>query len=219
MPDLKKNIIIFGANSFIARSFISDYSETYSICPVYRSEENSLNLDFNEPVDLKKFSSQINFKIDGVLFLQGINPSMGAKEITEEHFLKMMKVNLSTPTLILASLQEKLAANCLVLLISSVAKRKGSYDPSYAAAKSGLTGLMHSLANAYTSQRFNIISLGLVEGSPVYEGMTEDFRLKHASRMQNGAFIKVGNITRVIDMLINNNNINRSEIAIDGGFQ
>ena len=78
---------------------------------------------------------------------------------------------------------------------------------------------MHSLANAYTSQRFNIISLGLVEGSPVYEGMTEDFRLKHALRMQNGAFIKVGNITRVIDMLINNNNINRSEIAIDGGFQ
>ena len=219
MTAIKKNIIVFGANSFIARSFINEYSEFYSFFPVYRKKENALTLDFNEPGDLVKFSSEIDFKVDGIIFLQGINPSMGAKEITEEHFLKMIRVNLSTPTLILASLKEKLNSNCLVLMFSSVAKRKGSYDPSYAAAKSGLTGLMHSLANAYPSQRFNTISLGLVEGSPVYEGMTEDFRMKHASRMQNGEFIKAGNVTMVIDMLLNNHNINRSDIPIDGGFQ
>jgi NAD(P)-dependent dehydrogenase (short-subunit alcohol dehydrogenase family) len=62
----------------------------------------------------------------------------------------------------------------VIIFFSSVAKKKGSYDPSYAAAKSGLVGLMHSLANAYKTQRFNIISLGLVENSPVFNQMSDE---------------------------------------------
>jgi NAD(P)-dependent dehydrogenase (short-subunit alcohol dehydrogenase family) len=115
-------------------------------------------------------------------------------------------------------LKEKFGLNCLVLFVSSVAKRKGSYDPSYAAAKAGLTGLMHSLANTYKKQRFNLISLGLVEDSPVYKQMTKDFREKHAARMQNGKFIKSENVVSVINLLIENENINRADIGIDGGF-
>lgn len=219
MADKKKHILIFGANSFIARSFIRLYSDHYFIHPVYRNRfEETHNLDFENPTDLKGFAETINFKADAVLFLQGINPSMSATEITEDHFLRMMKVNLVTPVLVLSALSQKLSDNGLVLFMSSVAKRKGSYDPSYAAAKSALGGLIQSLANSYPRQRFNMISLGLVEGSPVYTQMTEDFRAKHASKMQNGEFIKAENVSSTIDMLIQNGNINRADIPLDGGY-
>jgi hypothetical protein len=77
---------------------------------------------------------------------------------------------------------------------------------------------MHSLANAYQMQRFNILSLGLVENSPVFNQMTDDFKKSHSSRMQNGNFIKAENVASAIDMVIRNDNINRADISIDAGF-
>ena len=143
---------------------------------------------------------------------------MSVDQITEDHFIKMLKVNLISPTLLLQSLKEKLSAGAVTIFFSSVAKKKGSYDPSYAAAKSGMVGLMNSLANAYKMQRFNILSLGLVENSPVFNQMSDDFKKVHSSRMQNGNFIEAENVADVIDMIIKNNNINRADISVDGGF-
>jgi NAD(P)-dependent dehydrogenase (short-subunit alcohol dehydrogenase family) len=217
---MKKNILLFGANSFIAKEFVAQFSGIYDIYPVSRRKDTAgFYFDFEDAKGLEALVSKIPFKPDAILFLQGINPSVSADAMTEEHFLRMLKVNLVTPSLIVSALKEKMATNCMVLFISSVAKKKGSYDPAYATAKSGLTGLMLSLAKAYPGQRFNIISLGLVEGSPVYEGMTEDFRAAHAARMQNGEFIKAGNVCSMIDMLIRNENLNMTDIAIDGGYQ
>ena len=216
---MKKNILLFGANSYIAKVFTGNYSTDYTIHPVYRNNPGAeLNIDFTSANDYGSFAEKINFRIDAILFFQGLNPSMSAFEITDEHFTKMMKINLIGPALILQSLKDKLAANAVIIFFSSIAKKKGSYDPSYGAAKSGLVGLMHSLANTYKDQRFNIISLGLVEGSPVFNQMSDDFRKRHAERMQNGSFIKAENVADVIDMLINNENMNRADIPLDGGF-
>jgi NAD(P)-dependent dehydrogenase (short-subunit alcohol dehydrogenase family) len=215
---MKKNILIFGANSYLAKNFIEKYSDNYNLYPVYRNNPGALNIDFIAANDYKAFAEKINHAIDAIIFFQGINPLMGIAEITEDHFIRMMKLNLITPTLLLQSLKEKLSNGAVTIFFSSVAKRKGSYDPSYAAAKSGLVGLMHSLSNAYKKQRFNIISLGLVENSPVFNKMSDDFKQGHAARMQNRKFIKAENVVNVIDMIISNDNLNRADISIDGGF-
>ena len=216
----KKNILLFGANSYIGKAFTKKYNDSYTIYPVYRNDPGALlNLDFNATTDLNVFAAKINFTIDGIIFFQGLNPSMGVADITEEHFIKMLKVNLVTPPLLIRSLKDKLSNGAVTIFFSSVAKRKGSYDPSYAAAKSGMVGLMHSLANAFKMQRFNIISLGLVENSPVFNQMSDDFRQGHATRMQNGSFVKADNVADTIDMVIKNSNINRADISIDSGFQ
>jgi len=216
---MKKNILVFGANSFIAKAFIDKYSDSYIIHPVYRNDPKKLlNFDFAGNDDCNAFSKKINFAIDSIIFFQGLNPSMSVDQITEDHFIKMFKINLITPTLLLQSLKEKLAKDAVMIFFSSIAKKKGSYDPSYAAAKSGIVGLMHSLANAYQMQRFNILSLGLVKNSPVFNQMTDDFKRSHAARMQNGNFIKAENVVSAIDMVIKNDNINRADISIDAGF-
>ncbi|RYY56136.1 MAG: SDR family oxidoreductase [Chitinophagaceae bacterium] len=216
---MKKRILLFGANSFVAKEFISSCRDRYEVVPVYRNNPApALNLDFTDSSAIAGFTAALEGTFSDLVFLQGINPSMGVKDITEEHFLRMMKVNLSTPVLLLAAMQDKIETGGSVVMVSSVAKRKGSYDPSYAAAKAGLTGLMLSLANGYPALRFNLVSLGLVEGSPVFNGMTDDFRARHAARMQNGTFIKASNVVSVIAQLIDNENLNRTDIAIDGGY-
>ncbi len=216
---MKKSLLLFGANSYIGKKFQESYAEQYTIHPVYRTGSTAqLTIDFTDESTIDAFCKKIDFSVDAIIFLQGINPSKGFNDITSEHFLNMMKVNLVAPTLLVRGLQGQLSDNCSVLFFSSVSKRKGSYDPSYASAKAGLFGLMQSLANANARLRFNIISLGLVENSPVYNQMTDDFRAKHAGRMRNGQFVKAENVCSVIDTLINNESINRADIEVDNGY-
>jgi NAD(P)-dependent dehydrogenase (short-subunit alcohol dehydrogenase family) len=215
---MKGNILIFGGNSFLAKAFNEKYKDVYTIQNVYRNDQNKqLNFDF-ESDDTESITAELKGNYKAVLFFQGLNPSVGAKDISSEHFSRMLKINLVTPALLIKGLADKLSTGALVLFISSVAKKKGSFDPAYGSAKAGLTGLMHSLANAYPQIRFNIVSLGLVENSPVFNNMTEDFRQKHAGRMFNNEFIKAKDVVNVVAELVNNQSINRTDIEIDGGY-
>jgi len=215
---MKEDILIFGGNSFLAKAFNEKYKDVYAIQNVYRNDQTQqLNFDF-ESDDTQSISNKLNGNFKAVLFFQGLNPSVGAKDIGPEHFSRMLKINLITPTLLIKNLAGKLSEGALVLFISSVAKKKGSYDPAYGSAKAGLIGLMHSLANAYHQLRFNVVSLGLVENSPVFNNMTEDFRQKHVQRMFNGEFVKVEDVVSAVAELINNQSINRTDIEIDGGY-
>src|SRR5258705_12496276 len=116
---MKKNILIFGANSYLAKNFIEKYSDSYTLHPVYRNNPGALNFDFITPNDYKAFAEKINYTIDAIIFFQGINPSMGITEITEEHFIGMMKINLIAPTLLLQSLKEKLRDGGVTIFFSS----------------------------------------------------------------------------------------------------
>ena len=207
-------VLIIGANSFIAKHVISKL-ELLGIDTLLTTRKE-LNIENEESIQI--FAQGCKDSIDGVLFFQGINPSINAKEMTGEHFNIMLNVNLIGPTLLLKHINAKLNAGALILFMSSIAAKKGSYDPSYASSKSAIEGLTISLANEYTNLRFNTISLGLVKGSPVYEGMTEDFRDAHANRM-NGGFINKEDVTSVIIELLRNKSINKAQINIDRGFK
>jgi NAD(P)-dependent dehydrogenase (short-subunit alcohol dehydrogenase family) len=215
----KRNIIVFGASSFIGKAFISNNEYQFNIIPVYRNSKNHpYNLDFNNTESISDFAIKMGSNIDGILFAQGMNPAKSVEQMTEAHFAEMLRINLTTPVLIIQHLIKKLNTGASVIFISSVSKRKGSYDAAYAAAKSGITGLMYSLANAYPKVRFNIVSLGLVENSPVYNGMSDDFRKKHASNMYNNSFVNVNDVSDVIKLLVTNNSINKADFSVDQGY-
>jgi 3-oxoacyl-[acyl-carrier protein] reductase len=214
---MNENVLIFGGNSFLAKAFCKKYSKQFAIKKVFRNSGNDSDFDF-ETDDAEAFAKGLTEKYHAILFFQGINPSIGAKQMTSSHFVKMLQVNLITPALLVKNLATLLHKEALILFVSSISKKKGSYDPAYASAKAGLTGLMHSLANAWPDFRFNIISLGLVEGSPIYESMTPDFRIKHSKRMFSDRLIRVNDVANVVKELINNHSINRTDVEIDGGY-
>lgn len=214
-----KNILIVGAGGFIAQELKADFErQGFTVLRTSRSKSsNALYLDLNDPDCVENFVAPVD-KLHAIVFAQGIKPTQNLRTMTHQHFLNMLGVHLMGPSLLLKKLLPLCEKEALVLFFSSVAVRKGSYDPSYAAAKAGILGLIQSLQNEFPEQRFNAISLGLVEGSPVYQGMSEEFRQKHRSHMHSQSLIHVANVVTLTNELLRNNSISRSVLPLDGGY-
>lgn len=210
-----KRILVFGATGYVGKKFIELYGDRYQIIKAPGSRE----LDFKDP-DIKKVLSLTDDAVDGVLFLQGCNPSIGLHDIDDAHFRSMMDVNIMTPLKIVRALHRNglLSQSASVVFVSSIARKKGSYDPAYAVAKSGLQGLQETLSNYFPQMRFNSISLGLVEGSPVHMGMTPDFVQKHLNAM-GGALVDVKDACKTIELLLECSSISRTTIDVDRGHK
>ena len=215
-----KNILVFGSTGYIGNKFCDNYEMHYDITHCSRSaKENDIYFDFLEP-NYTSFKEQIgDVKFDAIIFSQGMNPRVGFSSIDYHDFDSMLQVNVVSPTMLLQTMVgENLSKDACVIFLSSIAKDKGSYDPSYATAKAGMVGLQQSLAKANPSLRFNTISLGLVGGSPVQQGMTPDFLKKHLDAM-NGKLVDVNDVCKAVDFLIQCKSISSQDIKIDCGYK
>lgn len=214
-----KKILLIGSTGFIGKGVVdSDLMSSYTIFKAGRSKDGvDFQLDFNE---IHSFEELIfgEIKFDCIVFAQGINPSKNLKDMSFEHFQSMLNINLTGPALLLKKLINNLASNACIIFLGSVAASQGSYDPSYATAKAGLFGLMKSLTREFAHLRFNILTLGLVEESTVYHQMTSDFRQKHADRMHNGKLISIDQVINSLKYIIENDNINNTELSLTGGI-
>lgn len=210
-----KNVLLFGATGYVGKKFVELYGDRYHIIQAPGSQE----LDFRSP-DIDRVLRLAESPLDGVLFLQGCNPSVSAYEVDDAHFRGMMDINIMTPLKIVRALHcnDLLSRSASVIFVSSIARLKGSYDPAYASAKAGLQGLQATLSNYFPHVRFNSISLGLVGGSPVHRGMTPDFVQKHLDAM-GGALVDVKDACKTIELLLECSSISRAMIDIDRGHK
>jgi NAD(P)-dependent dehydrogenase (short-subunit alcohol dehydrogenase family) len=209
-----KNLLIFGSNGFIGKKLLKKIRNKYN-CICFGG---SKDLDFTNP-DLGQLSKKINQKIDGILFLQGKSPKIGFQDIEKENFVQMFSVDIITPFLIVRELSrlEMLSKDASLVFLSSVAVKKGSYDPSYACSKSSMEGLVRVIRRNISDVRANIITLGLVEKSPVHVGMTEDFVELHRKRM-GGKLVQVEDVISSIEYLLTNNSVNGIFLEVTSGF-
>lgn len=209
-------VLVIGGDSFIAKG-IESYLSAQGITLV---RINRVELDITDELNIMQFcNSQDLPKFDAVLFAQGINPSLNTKETTIEHLSNMLAVNISGPVLLLKHIIPRLNPEGNVIFFSSIAAEKGSYDPGYAASKAAIQGLINSFANEFQSMRFNAIALGLVENSPVFNKMTPDFLQKHRDRMHQGNLIQLDHIASIVNVVLTNENLNRSIIPLTSGFR
>ena len=218
---MKKTILVFGASGYIGKRFCHLYQEKYDIISVGgKSSGPWIKFDFLNP-DFERLHlhlSRDSCSIDGILFLQGMNPNVGIDDVDLQHFNEMLQMNVSVPSLIIRELFDKINDGSTITFISSVAAKKGSYDPAYAAAKSAIAGTINSLSNKWGHLRFNSVALGLVEDSPVHEGMTADFEKKHRDAM-GGRLVKVNDVCKTLDFLLECESIACTEIQLDCGYK
>ena len=215
-----KNILVFGASGYVARHFCDSYSHKYHIVEATRKNFDFLYPEYDNLVShlIRSLHTSPYLGLDGILFLQGINPRAGVDDIDEDQFQDMLSLNLSTPLQIIRRLRSWINKGAAVVFASSIAREKGSYDPSYASAKAGLVGLQGTLSNHFPDIRFNTISLGLIEGSPVHREMTSDFEKKHLDAM-GGDLVKIDDVCKTINFLIECNSISRAIVSVDRGFR
>lgn len=210
-----KKILIFGANGYLGKSFSENKKQKYEFVK-YNGRKD---LDFTNPNSIEDFLLP-DVKIDGILFMQGMSPSVGFDSISAENFQNMFTIDIILPILILRKLKEnnKLSKGCCVILISSISSKKGSYDPSYACSKSGMLVLPKIIKRNIKNVRVNTIFLGLVENSPVHKKMTQDFVEKHKSKMEN-KLVNVNDVVETIDNVLNCTSLDCSEIEIHCGYR
>lgn len=212
--------IVFGHSSFIGQTFARVVRERGDKIITVSSRPHTgadLVVDLCAEKSIEQLDLQNAEPFDGVLFSQGINPSLGFENSHLGHFDRMYRVNIAGPAFAIRRLIPWVAPASCFLFLGSSAVRRGSYDPAYGSSKAALTGLVNSLARYVPTHRFNIISLGLVEGSPVSEGMPTERRRQHASEMFGRELVQSEGIARLALEIFTNRNINRADYLLDGG--
>jgi NAD(P)-dependent dehydrogenase (short-subunit alcohol dehydrogenase family) len=214
------NILVFGHSSFIAKKFVP-YARSLGhmvVTASSRPADAKYSVDMTNEQEVAGFELPAGIDFDAVFFCQGMNPSVGLGDIGFEHFSQMYKINVFGPAILVRRLLKRVVPGGGFIFLGSAAARRGSYDPAYGSCKAALVGLVNSLARYNPNHRFNLISLALVEGSPVSQGMPEERRAQHSSTMFGGRLVNAEGVARLALEIFANPNINRADYALDGGM-
>ncbi|MAU24144.1 MAG: hypothetical protein CL706_06260 [Chloroflexi bacterium] len=226
-----KKLVVFGANSDMAKSFLSNDSlNAKEIIAVSRNDldlnESIKTFKINDYKDLESLFSQIgveNSDISIVNFAGSINlkPLHLAKD---EEMYEILEINLMTNFRILTNLLRINLNSLSYVCFSTVAASYGLPNHELiSAAKSGLEGLIRSCAATYgyKNYRFNCIAPGLIETKLSERMISNDKAREMVSNMN--PLKKIGtpsDIEECLMWLISNSSsfVTGQTINIDGGL-
>ena len=216
---VKGKILLIGGNGFLGSDLVPRLEELgYSCIIASRSSNGSEKfLDLTLRDSIEYFCSGIE-NIDGVIFLSGKEPQQNLHEISWEHLNEMIGVHFSGVLWCIKNLVKKINPGGFCLLTSSVASKRGSYDPAYASLKSAIEGLTRTLARELSPEiRVNCISPGLLENSPVFDRMSDSFREKHLGTTPLKRFCSAYDISSTYLFAIENKGLTGQILQINGG--
>jgi 3-oxoacyl-[acyl-carrier protein] reductase len=183
-----ETILVVGINGAIGKAVAKLFAEKGIKCLGTSSRRNTIPakskelfyLDLEEDSSIAALIKELP-GINGIVFCAGFEPQRSLTETDAVHHRKMIDIHVTGPLFVVQLLKEKIKKTGSVIFISSIAAQKGSYDPSYAIAKSAVGGMTRTLAKelAVDKIRVNAIAPGLVKGTPVHKRMTPDFTGKH----------------------------------------
>jgi len=154
----------------------------------------------------------------GIIFLSGKEPSENMESMTEEHLDSMINLHFKSVIWIIKKLKNKIINGGFIITTSSVSSHKGSYDPTYSSLKSAIEGLTRTLVKDLSPHiRINSVAPGLIEGSKVFNLMTQDFRERHLETTPLKRFAAIDDIIETYVFLIKNKHITGQTIHVNGG--
>ncbi|HLD53051.1 MAG TPA: SDR family oxidoreductase [Sediminibacterium sp.] len=177
-----------------------------------------LYLDLNNQDSIVGLTKKLP-SLSGIVFCAGLKPSNNLADTSLSHHQQMMNMHVTGPLFVVQSLQKKFKKNGAIVFISSIAAQKGSYDPSYAIAKSAVIGMTRTLANELSEKkiRVNAIAPGLVKDTPVDKGMTADFRAKHLKQTILNKLTTAADCAEAIYFLFSQKQMTGQVVHVNGG--
>jgi 3-oxoacyl-[acyl-carrier protein] reductase len=216
---VRGKILLVGGNGFLGRDLVPRLEELGYSCIIPsrtdKQEENFLDLTIRDSIE--SFCSGLQ-NIEGVIFLSGKEPQQNLHDLSWEHLSEMISVHFSGVLWCIKNLTQKINPGGFCLFTSSVASKRGSYDPTYASLKSAVEGLTRTLARDLSPRiRVNCISPGLVEKSPVFDRMSDSFREKHLETTPLKRFCTTYDISSAYLFAIENKGLTGQILQINGG--
>ena len=215
-----KRILVIGGSGSIGSTLIKKLKENNIECISTHTGPKNNKYHYFDFYSDKSYNDlrKLLPMIDGIIFTSGYEPKLNLEDLTKDHALKMFNIHILGPMFLLKKLKEKLNENSSIIFISSVAAFKGSYDPTYSAAKGAINSLTKTLAKDLAPKvRVNAIAPGLIYKSKVYNMMTPDFRKKHLKSSILNKYLTADECADAIIFLLSNNHITGEILQLNGG--
>lgn len=218
---MKKLAIVVGASGSVGNAVCQAIESEYNIIQTTsdpdKIDETTWLLDFSDSITIERVGQQAT-EIDAVVICAGKEPQQNLEELTMKHFEEMIDIHYKGPLWLIKQLKNKLNHGSSIVFISSVAANKGSYDATYASLKSAINGLTRSLAKELApTTTVNAVAPGLIQDSPVFERMTDEFREKHLSANLNQQLLIPNEVAAAVNFCLKQPQLTGQIIHLNGG--
>ena len=222
---MKKQLVLFGASgavgSAVAKQAVASGWDVVGLgrqAPTLDGVEG-LALDIQDAAAIEERFAEWSRPVDAVVFAQGYQPAHNLETTSATHIRTMLDVHVTGTLLALKALRPHVQVGAAVVLMSSIAATKGSYDASYAAAKGATSSMVRSLAREWFGlARVNAVAPGLIADSPVHQSMAPEHAAKHSERMFGNELVRPEQVAAAIAHLMENTALNGAVLAVDGGY-
>ncbi|BDW96813.1 putative short chain dehydrogenase/reductase [Thalassospira tepidiphila] len=200
---LNKTCFVIGADSSVGRGLVEVYAKAgYQVIGTSRREpalpdKNIFSIDLENPGSLRTLAKKAG-AIDVLILCIGMLPGKDLRHYTDTELSEVFHANAIIAMKVVRDLLDYMRVGGVVLFMGSIAGSAGSYDDAYAASKAALVGLTKSLAKKSSNGvRFNCVAPGLIEGSTMFGGFTEDEIKRHEQQTPVGKLLMLDDLVRI----------------------
>jgi len=227
---MKKKILLIGGSSKVGSKLIEKLDQKeFQIYSTYfkkkiSSKKNNLKqfkLNLAKTENLSKFVKLIKDDLSIIIFLSGILKGKSLKQFNDKEIYENFKINFISQIVLLRNIVKKQKKNCLVIFLSSISGRRGSYDPIYASAKGSMISFIKSISK-WEAPKVKCIGLcpGLIKDTKMYKTFKKDRLKKLLVQNPNKEFLNTEDLAEIICDIIKPHwrHANGSIIDINGGI-
>ena len=201
------------------------YKKKYDIHSTFFNKKIKNKIIKQYKLDLSNNHSQNNFihsikDMNIIIFLSGVLKSKNLKEFSDDEIYENFNINFTSQIVLLKNILKKQKKNCLLIFLSSVSGRRGSYDPVYASAKGAMIAFIKSISK-WEAPKIKCIGLcpGLIKNTKMYKTFKKDRLKKLLYQNPNKEFIDPKDLANIIIDIIKPHwkHANGTLIDINGG--
>ena len=201
----QKKILIIGGSSKVGNSLINNIDKKdFQIYSTYNKKKlNNKNIlqykiDLSSKNNFSNFTNKV-YDLDVIVLLSGALKGKKILDFKDDELENNFKINFLSQMILLKQLLRKQKKNCILIAISSISGRKGSFDPVYASAKGAMISLIKSISK-WEAPKIRCIGIcpGVILNTKMYKTFKKERLKLMLSQNPNKEFLNSEDLARII---------------------
>ena len=200
-----KKILLIGGSSKVGKSIINHIDKNnYKIYSTYNTKKiNNKNIlqykvDLSSKKNLSNFANLVN-DFDIIVLLSGVLKGKKLIQFKDEEIVNNFNINFLSQIVLLKKLFKKQKKNCVLVAVSSISGRRGSFDPLYAAAKGAMISFIKSISK-WEAPKIRCIGIcpGVILNTKMYKTFKKERLKLILSQNPNKEFINSDDLAKIV---------------------